>query len=44
MDATAVTMCSEQDIPIHVFDIHTKGNLRKVIEGKQVGTRIDSKT
>ena len=43
MDTTALTMCRDQNIPIHVFDIHTKGNLKKVLdEGETVGTRIDS--
>lgn len=43
MDTTAITMCRDQDIPIHVFDIHSRGNLMKVIEGdKGVGTRIDA--
>ena len=42
MDTTALTMCRDQDIPIHVFDIHSKGNMRSVLEGDKVGTRIDS--
>ena len=42
MDATAVTMCRDQDIPIYVFDIHTPGNLRKLLEGSKIGTRIDA--
>lgn len=41
MDATALTMCRSQNIPIHVFDIFTKGNLKKILLGKKVGTRID---
>ena len=42
MDATAITMCQDTKTPIHVFDIHEPGNLRKLLEGKQLGTRIDS--
>ena len=41
MDATAFTMCRDQNIPIYIFDIHTPGNLAKLLKGEQIGTRID---
>lgn len=40
MDATAVALCRENSIPIVVFNILTKGNLRKVLEGKLSGTIV----
>jgi uridylate kinase len=40
MDLTAFTMCRENNIPILVFDMNTSGNLRKVLEGYDVGTLI----
>ena len=40
MDLTAFTMCSENNLPILVFDMNTPGNLRKVVEGRDVGTII----
>ena len=40
MDLTAFTMCRENNLPILVFDMNTPGNLRKVLEGKKVGTII----
>ncbi len=40
MDLTAFTMCRENNLPILVFDMNTPGNLRKVVEGKKVGTII----
>jgi uridylate kinase len=40
MDLTAFTMCSENNVPILVFDMNTPGNLRKVVEGHSVGTLI----
>jgi uridylate kinase len=40
MDLTAFTMCRENNVPILVFDMNTPGNLRKVMEGKEVGTII----
>ncbi len=40
MDMTAFTLCHENNLPIVVFDINTPGNLRKIIEGEQIGSRI----
>ncbi len=40
MDATAFTLCSENAMPIIVFDIFKQGNLHKVLEGQQIGTLI----
>ena len=41
MDLTAFTLCRENKLPIIVFDMNCKGNLKKVIEGKKVGTIIN---
>lgn len=40
MDMTAFTLCKENDLPIIVFDMDTPGNLKKVIQGDQVGTIV----
>lgn len=40
MDLTAFSLCMENDLPIYVFDMDTKGNLRKVIEGQHIGTLV----
>ena len=40
MDLTAFTLCRENNVPVLVFDMNTKGNLRKVVEGYQIGTLI----
>lgn len=40
MDITATALCKENGLPILVFDMDTPGNLLKVIEGKNIGTRI----
>ncbi len=40
MDPTAVTLCMENDMPIIVFNIRGKGNLRKIILGEEVGTLV----
>lgn len=40
MDLTAFSLCMENDLPIYVFDMDTKGNLRKVVEGQHIGTLV----
>ncbi|MBR9976105.1 MAG: UMP kinase [Bacteroidetes bacterium] len=40
MDQTAITLCRENKLPIIVFDINTKGNLRRLLEGEDVGTVV----
>jgi uridylate kinase len=40
MDATAFTMCRDNNMPIIVFDMNTTGNLRKVVNGEKNGTLI----
>ena len=40
MDMTALTMCQEQGIPVLVFDFKNLGNIRKVIEGEEIGTLL----
>jgi uridylate kinase len=40
MDLTAFTMCQENNLPILVFDMNTPGNLRKVVEGAEIGSLI----
>src|SRR5690606_3328546 len=37
MDMTAFTLCRENNLPIIVFDINEKGNLRKIINGERIG-------
>lgn len=41
MDLTAFTLCRENNLPIIVFDMNRPGNLRKVVEGEQVGTLVE---
>lgn len=41
MDMTAFTLCQENNLPIIVFNINTKGNLLKLVEGESVGTLVE---
>lgn len=40
MDTTATSLCMDNNIPIIVFDINKKGNLKKVIKGNKIGTIV----
>ena len=41
MDLTAFTLCNENKLPIIVFDMNASGNLKRVIDGEQVGTLVN---
>ena len=40
MDHTAATLCSGENLPIVVFDILKKGNLRRILQGEEVGSLV----
>lgn len=40
MDLTATALCKENDLPIIVFDMDCKGNLKKVVKGEPIGTLV----
>ena len=40
MDLTATTMCKENNLPIYVFNMDIVGNLRRVMEGEEIGTLV----
>jgi uridylate kinase len=40
MDATAISLCMDNRLPIVVFNLRTGGNLRRVIMGEPVGTTV----
>ena len=40
MDSTAISLCMEEEIPILVFDVHTKGNLKQLLLGENIGSII----
>ncbi len=41
MDMTAFTLCQENNVPIIVFDINNRENLRRIVLGEQVGTLVE---
>ena len=40
MDTTAVTMCKEHSVPIHVFNMTVPGNIVKAVHGERLGTLV----
>ena len=41
MDANAIVLCRDQNMPIRVFDVFGEGNLRKLAQGEAIGTLIN---
>ena len=42
MDTTALSLCMDNDLPIHVFEL-APGNIARVLAGEQVGTIVSSR-
>lgn len=40
MDLTATTMCKENNLPIYVFNMDVVGNLKRVLDGEEIGTLV----
>jgi uridylate kinase len=44
MDATALTLCMENRIPIHVFNMDDEGNIERIVSGERVGTLVKAES
>jgi uridylate kinase len=42
MDATAITLCRDNHLPIIVFNLNQRGNIRRVVMGEKVGSLVSS--
>ena len=40
MDSTAISLCMDNDLPIVVFDLTRRGNIRRVVSGEEIGTTV----
>ena len=40
MDATAFSLCADNNMPIHVFNLHQHGNILRVVRGEKVGSVV----
>ena len=43
MDTAAISLCKDNDLPIIVFDVGEQHNLRRVVVGEEIGTRVRGK-
>ena len=42
MDTTALSLCMDNEVPIVVFDLFTGGNLRRIVEGAEIGSVVSA--
>jgi len=42
MDATAISLCQENNLPIVIFNLNHEGNIRKVVTGEKIGSRVSA--
>ncbi len=40
MDATAISLCKDNKLPIIVYDLKASGTLRRIVQGERVGTMV----
>ena len=40
MDSTAISLCMDNDLPIVVFDLTERGNIRRAVLGEEIGTTV----
>lgn len=40
MDATAISLCMDNNLPIVVFDLNKEGNIRRAVSGEKIGTLV----
>jgi uridylate kinase len=40
MDATAVVMCRDNNLPLRVFNLNNPGDLTRIVRGEEVGTSV----
>jgi len=41
MDMTAISLAMDNHLPLVVFNLNTKGNVKKIVCGEEVGSRIN---
>jgi len=43
MDSSAITLCMDNDLPIHIFNLRKRGNILKVVMGERVGSVVSNR-
>ncbi len=42
MDATAISLCKDNNLPIIIFDLNRQGNIRRVVTGEKIGSLVSA--
>jgi uridylate kinase len=42
MDATAISLCRENNLPIIVFNLNVRGNVKRVVTGEKIGSLVSA--
>ena len=42
MDATAISLCRENNLPIIVFNLNVRGNIKRVVTGEKIGSLVSA--
>jgi len=42
MDSTAISLCKDNNLPIIVFNLNTRGNIKKVVTGEKIGSLVSA--
>jgi uridylate kinase len=40
MDTTAISLCKDNQLPIVVFNLNRRGNIRRAVVGQKIGTKV----
>ena len=40
MDSTAITLCMDNNLPLIVFNLKERGNLKRLVQGDKIGTLV----
>lgn len=40
MDATAISLCKDNDLPIIIFNLRKHGNIKRAVLGEDIGTKV----
>ncbi|HEV2990778.1 MAG TPA: UMP kinase, partial [Candidatus Angelobacter sp.] len=41
-DATAISLCRENNLPIIVFNLNVRGNIKRVVTGEKIGSLVSA--
>jgi len=42
MDSTAISLCKDNNLPIIVFNLNERGNIKKVVTGEKIGSHVSA--